>query len=73
MTEIEAADILNACGRAPKTQIFLGPAFNKDIKKTAIILPALYGLKNDVAVYMCHLMYFMHSAGYGFFLAYTDH
>jgi hypothetical protein len=64
---IKVGDVLNAYITAPITKkvwTVLGPEFGIDASKSAIIVPALYGLKSAGAVFCAHLASFMCQMGY---------
>jgi hypothetical protein len=65
--QVKAGDVLNAYITAPvkeKVWTILGPEFGNDTGKGAIIVRALYGLKNVGAAFCAHLASFMHQTGY---------
>jgi hypothetical protein len=65
--EVKAADILNAYISAPikeKVWCAVGPEFGPDTGKSAIIVPALYGLKSAGAAFHAHLADCMQHLGY---------
>ena len=58
---------MNAYIRAPVTEKVwtnLGPEFGKDVRKTAVIIRALYDLKPTGAAFRSHLGKCMESLGY---------
>ena len=64
---IKLGNILNDYLQAPVTEkvwTTLGPEFDKDARKTAVIVRALYGLKSAGAAFRSHLARCMESLGY---------
>ena len=64
---VKVGDVLNAYITAPiikKVWTVLGPEFNIDTSKSAIIMQALYGLKSAGAAFCAHLASFMCQMGY---------
>ncbi len=64
---VMVGDVLNAYITAPITEkvwTVLGPEFDIDDGKSAIIVRALYGLKSTGAAFCVHLASFMHQMGY---------
>ncbi len=65
--KVKVGDVLNAYITAPvkeKLWTNLGPEFEHDAGKSAIIVHALYGLKSPGAAFQAHLASFMHQMGY---------
>ena len=65
--EVKSGDILNAYVQVPVTEkvwTTLGPEFDKDAKKTAVIIRALYDLKSIGAACRSHRAMCMESLGY---------
>ncbi len=65
--EVKVGDVLNAYVTAlitKKVWTVLGPEFGSDTRKTAIIVRALYRLKNAGAAFRAHLASFMCQMGY---------
>ena len=64
--EVKSGNILNAYVQAPVTEkvwTTLGPEFDKDATKTAVIVGALYGLKSTGAAFRSHLAKCIESLG----------
>jgi hypothetical protein len=65
--DMRAADVLNAYITAPcgeKIWTTLGPEFESDRGRKALVVSALYGLKSSGAAFRAHLQSFMKEMGY---------
>ena len=65
--EVKSADILNAYTQAPVTEkvwIMLGPEFDSDVRKTAMIFSSFHGLKSTGAAFRSNLASCMESMGH---------
>jgi hypothetical protein len=65
--EVKVGDMLNAYITAPITEkvwTALGPEFEQDAGKSAVIVRALYGLKSAGAAFRAHLASCMRDMGY---------